>query len=399
MKKFFFLLFLFPFILTAQDPCGEVQFGIDQIDPSVYPPNFILNIINEALTDSPCVNDSMPTYGTNSITLDDPDLIPCSGDILSGLWVEAPNHEPLCIYTYPDGSATLIGTEFLGDLLVEESFVIVIIGVPIGSPYSNFVSVGWIPVNPTYQDTLMVPTCNPDSAGVVVVESYETMCGCDSTITTIYTYQDLTTVISGPSAICVGDSTVLTAISNVSSNLQYSWSTGDSTQAISVTEPGLYQVTITNGPCHTEASHILEFYPVSTIQIEAPGSACVGETVHLSQNLAEGYHVWTLPTGSEKVGSAVSFTAAEYLTGEYYLEVVDQNGCVIKDSTYIKIGLLPELPPFPDIEVCDGDTLSIQLIEEDSTYYEWINGDGYAYSLNHPWFIDKDWKGKNGYAL
>lgn len=77
--------------------------------------------------------------------------------------------------------------------------------------------------------------------------------------------------IVGVDALCQGDSTILMAFSNAN---QYLWSTGDTTNSVTVTPDNtLYTVTVTgeNG-CITEAEHLVTTLP--TYNISLTGSIC-----------------------------------------------------------------------------------------------------------------------------
>ena len=398
MRKIPLLIYiLFAFSAAAQEPCGEVVFGTD-VDPTTYPPNFIEEVLDIS---SPCVNTPNPTFEVNAITLDNIDLIPCAGDTLTGLWVEAPNHEPLCVYSFPEEAVSVIGPEFIGDILVgDEPFFVAIVGIPIGgSNYDNYVSIGYIPVNPTYDDTLNYITCDPDSSGLVITESYITECGCDSLVTRVYEYEDVSIDFAGPDLICYGDTMDLTANPSINGAYQYQWSTGDSTQTIPVFAEGIYDVTLTSSAgCTYTATHIVGFHPFNYLTIEAPDAVCLGETIDLIEDSGYDAHLWTLPNGNTFSGNDVSFAAKEWHSGVYQLQATDPNGCILRDSVLILVDLPAELPDFPDMEACNEDTLAVyyeEALYDTQTFYEWVNGRGHSYELNHLWIIKRNWRGTN----
>ena len=77
--------------------------------------------------------------------------------------------------------------------------------------------------------------------------------GCDSTLTmhlTINPKPDVSIIASGPTSFCPGGSVTLTA----NSANAYVWSTGESTQAITVNNSGNYTVTITDSESCTSTS-------------------------------------------------------------------------------------------------------------------------------------------------
>ncbi len=399
MKRVCFLFFM---LLTSaaygQNPCGTVLFG-SEVSTSLYPATFFNDILNTS--SSPCVFVSNPAYELNAITLDEADLIPCAGDTLSGLWVEAPNHEPLCVYTWPPNAVSVLGAEFMGDLLVgAQPFFIAIVGVPIGGgTIDNFISTGYIPVNPNYSDTLELFTCDPALHDQYITDHFLSQCGCDSLVTRHFIYEELTPAIDGPMNICLGDTVSLGATINASGDFQYLWSTGDTTQSIQAFLEDWYSVTITVGPdCFYSTTHFLGFHPIPNVWIEAPEGVCLGEEYQLVEDLWEGQHQWTLPDSSIVFGSTVNLIATESLSGVYHLTVVDANDCVINDSVFIQVGLPVPLPDFPDMEACDGDTLAVYYepaLTDTRTFYEWVNGRGHSYELNHLWFIKRNWRGEN----
>ncbi|HSH66440.1 MAG TPA: lectin-like protein, partial [Bacteroidia bacterium] len=91
------------------------------------------------------------------------------------------------------------------------------------------------------------PTVNPKvntTYSVNVTDRY----GCTSQSSISVSVNEITTNIttSGPTSFCDGDSIILTA----SAGDKYEWSTGDTTQNITVFKSGTYSVKITKGVCY-----------------------------------------------------------------------------------------------------------------------------------------------------
>jgi gliding motility-associated-like protein len=59
-----------------------------------------------------------------------------------------------------------------------------------------------------------------------------------------------------PEEICTGSGSV-TISDNANPTATYVWSTGANTNSITVTAPGIYQVTVTKGECETKASKLI----------------------------------------------------------------------------------------------------------------------------------------------
>ena len=103
--------------------------------------------------------------------------------------------------------------------------------------------------------------------------------GCDSIVTlTLQISPYPTAIISGPAVLC-GDSAV-TLVAD--SAFSYLWSTGDTTRSISVTEEGVYALTVANElGCTASASHQLFFLDNPILSVTVP-DMCAGGSYTLS---------------------------------------------------------------------------------------------------------------------
>lgn len=90
------------------------------------------------------------------------------------------------------------------------------------------------------------------TADTTITDTLATIHGCDSLVTVHLHFTEIPTVtITGPHFMCA-DSSVVLAASNAQS---YLWNTGDTTQTILVSEPGVYTVTATfAGGCSSEST-------------------------------------------------------------------------------------------------------------------------------------------------
>jgi PKD repeat protein len=122
---------------------------------------------------------------------------------------------------------------------------------------------------------------------------------------------------AGPDAtLCVGDSATI----SINSNEIVVWSTGDTTNLINLSQPGVYLVTV-NGQCGTisDTLEIIQSALVYSGYIQADTlAACVGDTIHLSSNTSFNVYNWS--TGDTT--STTSVTSG----GIYVLSVSDACG-------------------------------------------------------------------------
>ncbi|MCB9190683.1 MAG: tandem-95 repeat protein [Flavobacteriales bacterium] len=173
---------------------------------------------------------------------------------------------------------------------------------------------------------------------------------------------------NGDSAICDGEEILLsTSLYN-----SYEWSTGDSTQIISVTETGSYTVTVTNqfGCEGTSSTYNVVSNPNPEISIEADGptTICEGDEVTLTA-IGDGPYLWSTQETTQ------SITVSD--AGIYYVQASDTvTGCVgVSDD--IEIDFFPEFNP--EIEVdgntafCDGEEAILTVVDGES--FVWSTGD------------------------
>ncbi|MFY8034173.1 MAG: hypothetical protein ACOVMN_06610, partial [Flexibacteraceae bacterium] len=137
-----------------------------------------------------------------------------------------------------------------------------------------------------------------------------------------------TPTVTGTASFCSGSSTVLTS-SAATGNL---WSTGETTQSITVTSAGNFTVRVTDGTCTSGVSATTGVTANSlpttpTINSTGGTQICLGETTTLSAGVADGY-LWsngaTMP--SITVGS-----------GTYSVRTINASGCTSAVSAGITV--------------------------------------------------------------
>lgn len=177
---------------------------------------------------------------------------------------------------------------------------------------------------------------------------------------------------SGPTSFCPGNSVTLT--SSIAEGV--TWSTGETTQSITVTNSGNYTATITNSSgCSTQNGPIpVTVYPVPetpTIIINGPTSFCSGGSVTLTSNMAFLGNANSWSNGY--IGQSTTVNSS----GLYTVSYTDNNGCVSPASVPVVITVFP-LPAAPVITIygqtnfCPGS--GVILSSSPSTGYLWNNG-------------------------
>ncbi|MES2388047.1 MAG: M43 family zinc metalloprotease [Bacteroidota bacterium] len=160
---------------------------------------------------------------------------------------------------------------------------------------------------------------------------------------------------SGSLSLCTGSSVTLNS-SSASGNL---WSTGETTQSITVGTTGSYNVRVVTGSCTSEVSDASDVVvnpipPAPSISASGSQIFCEGGSVTLSSNAASG-NLWS--DGS--IGQTLNVTAS----GTYTVRQVVA-GCTSSPSIGIVVNVRPK-PATPTITtsgntvICEGATLTL----------------------------------------
>ncbi len=179
-----------------------------------------------------------------------------------------------------------------------------------------------------------------------------------------------TITADGPLTFCNGEDVVLTS----SAGSSYLWSTGATTQSITVTAAGNYTVQVTNASgCLSIPSSITEVkvYPlpsIPTINPPGPISLCAGGSQLLASSSGVTY-LWS--TG--ETTSSISVNT----TGDYTVRVTNSYGCLSLPSlaTSVTVNPLPDAPVITSsgpTTFCEGG--SVTLTSTASSAYLWSTG-------------------------
>ena len=172
---------------------------------------------------------------------------------------------------------------------------------------------------------------------------------------------------NGPIAFCQGGSVQLTA----NTGLTYKWTPGNqTTQTITVSNPGSYKVKVknTDGNTYTSAPTVVAYTTTATAPlITTSGSInfCIGGNITLTSSQASSY-LWTngATTRSITVGNA----------GQY--KVTTGNGSCSAISPVVNVTVsIPQIPTVNasgSLTLCQGKTVT--LISSSAGGYLWSNG-------------------------
>lgn len=189
--------------------------------------------------------------------------------------------------------------------------------------------------------------------------------GCDSEIVRYLKVNKAPVVSLGTDlTICDGTPTTIDA-GNPGST--YLWSTGDTTQTISVKTAGTYSVIVTNtSGCSSYDTIVVNTNPSPVQALGADIQACVGQNVVLDAGNPNATYLWN--TG------ATTRTINPVANGTYIVTVTGTGGCSTSDTIEVVFNSLPVVDIGADINICIEDTTVLDAGNPGSTYL-WSTGD------------------------
>lgn len=168
------------------------------------------------------------------------------------------------------------------------------------NPSANYIPVIWTDVISSTSSVVMYDTIS--------------LSGCNGTVLTP------TITTNGPTSFCEGGSIQLDAGSGYNN---YSWSTGATTQTITVNQSGSYNVTVTNnlgcsGSSPTVSVTVFAL-PTPSITASGPINFNQGGSVQLDAGLGYNSYLWSTGATTRKI--------TVYKGGSYFVTVTNNNGC------------------------------------------------------------------------
>ncbi len=133
-------------------------------------------------------------------------------------------------------------------------------------------------------------------------------------------------------SICQGSSTILNAGPNFSS---YAWSTGATTQTITVTSAGTYTVTATRWGCSATDNISVAVSSSPAVNLGPDTTICAGNTITFDAGFCNGcsYQWGNLTTGQPNIGTGQTYTTN--MSSIYEVTVTNGTGCVGRDTVQL----------------------------------------------------------------
>lgn len=187
--------------------------------------------------------------------------------------------------------------------------------------------------------------------------------GCDSTIIRyLKIYSSPVVTLGANQTVCAGTPVTLDA-GNIGST--YLWSTGATSQTITVNSAGSYSVKVTNpSGCDSRDTMSLSVIPVPVVTLGQNINVCVGTPVTLDAGNPGATYLWSNGATTQSINVSNS--------GNYSVLVTSGN-CASSDTILVNFNALPVVNLGSDLNICTSDTVTLDAGNAGSTYL-WSTG-------------------------
>ena len=174
--------------------------------------------------------------------------------------------------------------------------------------------------------------------------------------------------INGSTNFCSGQSSILSS-SSTSGNL---WSTGETSQSITVTNSGVYSVQVSSNGCSNNSTPITITVNPSpnapTIIASGPTTFCQGSNVILTTDASNGV-VWTASNGNQYPVDTLIVQSNQ----SNIFATVTLNGCTSPPSQSVSTTVLPIVTPtFNQVQaICSGGNINLPITSNNNISGTW----------------------------
>jgi hypothetical protein len=224
-------------------------------------------------------------------------------------------------------------------------------------------SLSWsLPGTCAYGDTITVPA--PCGTTIPVTLTATNGCGTSTVSQTIISSGQATFAGIGPDqTVCPGTTATFDAGLGFAA---YAWSNGATTSAISVTAPGTYTVTVTDGAgCVATDTAVLNNHTPPPVSIGTNQTVCPGASATFTATPGLSSYLWN--TGATTTSITVN------TPGTFTVTVTDANGCTNTASAQLNHHTVANLTLGSNQTVCPGTSVNFTASLGFNTF-QWSTG-------------------------
>jgi len=195
--------------------------------------------------------------------------------------------------------------------------------------------------------------------------------GTDQVLVSVSSLLDPVIVAGGPVTFCAGGSVTLDGGAGYAN---YQWSTGATSQTITVSSAGLIELIVVDQfGCTGSDDEIVSLLqlPNAVIQPTGPIQICSSDTITLAASNTFASYQWG-------PGGQTSSSIEVWQTGTYTVTVVDPNNGCIATSTPVSVTVnnttAPTIVPSGATEFCNGGSVSLTVVPGPYSEYLWSSG-------------------------
>jgi gliding motility-associated-like protein len=195
------------------------------------------------------------------------------------------------------------------------------------------------------------------TAGIYSVIVSNSLCSAtDTTIVTIFSLPKYTL----DTTLCAGQSLALKA--NVS-GATYNWSTGATTESITVSTSGLYWVDIRAGLCQVRDTILVNFIPMPIVDLPVSLNLCPNDVAKLDAGNPGSTYIWS--TGATTQSILVNAAG-------HYVVTVSNGKCIGKDST--DVHMIPPIIKQGTVSLCNMEAYTLSASVTTNSVFLWSTG-------------------------
>ncbi len=154
---------------------------------------------------------------------------------------------------------------------------------------------------------------------------------------------------ASPDSICFGSPSILDP-NGVGTNLNFTWSTGDTSATLTVTTAGVYSVIVSDGFCPSYDTVTVYEFPHDPLNLVGNPTACSGDSTQIGTAFLFNSYLWNTGDTTQTIWVSVP--------GPYWATVTDAN-CTYVTDTFTFNNFVVTNPALADTGACSGNSITL----------------------------------------